>query len=339
MGHEVTPGGSGEAKPMPKREITERDVRLARERIAPLAVRTPLLASRDLSEKAGSSVYLKLESLQETGSFKIRGAANKMLSLSPEEKESGVITISTGNHGRAVAYVAGRLGIRAVVCIPEGTALNKVQAIRGLGAEIVVAGETYDEAEEQAFALASERKLTMINPYDESLVIAGQGTVGLEILEDLPEVSTVLVPVGGGGLISGIGLALKSGDGQRRLVGVSMDRAPVMYHSLKAGHPVTMEQEETLADALVGGIGTDNQYSFALCQKLVDDFVLVSDEEIAAAMLFALREHHLLVEGAGAAGIAALLSGKLPMVEGSVVVVVSGGNVDLPLLLELAEGR
>ena len=324
---------------MPKREITERDVRLARERIAPLAVRTPLLASRDLSEKAGSSVYLKLESLQETGSFKIRGAANKMLSLSPEEKESGVITISTGNHGRAVAYVAGRLGIRAVVCIPEGTALNKVQAIRGLGAEIVVAGETYDEAEEQAFALASERKLTMINPYDESLVIAGQGTVGLEILEDLPEVSTVLVPVGGGGLISGIGLALKSGDGQRRLVGVSMDRAPVMYHSLKAGHPVTMEQEETLADALVGGIGTDNQYSFALCQKLVDDFVLVSDEEIAAAMLFALREHHLLVEGAGAAGIAALLSGKLPMVEGSVVVVVSGGNVDLPLLLELAEGR
>lgn len=324
---------------MPKREVTEQDLRLARQSIAPLAVRTPLLLSRALSEKASSPVYLKLENLQETGSFKIRGAANKMLSLAPQEKDSGVITVSTGNHGRAVAYVAGRLGIRAVVCIPQGTALNKVQAIRRLGAEIVVAGETYDEAEAGAFELASERKLTMINPFDDPLVIAGQGTAGLEILEDLPEVKTVLVPVGGGGLISGIGVALKSGDGQRRLVGVSMDRAPVMYHSLKAGHPVTMEQEETLADALVGGIGADNQYTFALVQRLVDDFVLVSDEEIAAAIRFALREHHLLVEGGGAVGLAALLSGKLPAVEGSTAVVVSGGNIDLSLLLELAEGR
>ncbi|HJX39026.1 MAG TPA: pyridoxal-phosphate dependent enzyme, partial [Anaerolineae bacterium] len=193
---------------MPKHEVTERDVRQAQQRIAPLAVRTPLLVSRILSEKAGSPVYLKLENLQETGSFKIRGAANKMLSLASQEKEAGVITISTGNHGRAVAYVAGRLGIRAVVCIPEGTALNKVQAIRGLGAEIVVAGKTYDEAEERAFQLARERNLTMINPYDDPFVIAGQGTVGLEILEDLPEANTVLVPVSGGGLISGIGLAV-----------------------------------------------------------------------------------------------------------------------------------
>ncbi|HEM60919.1 MAG TPA: pyridoxal-phosphate dependent enzyme [Chloroflexi bacterium] len=324
---------------MSKPEVTERDVLQASERIATLAVRTPLLESRGLSETLGVPVYLKLESLQETGSFKVRGAANKMLSLSPQEKETGVITISTGNHGRAVAYVAGRLGIRAVVCIPEGTAVNKIQAIRGLGAEIMVTGDTYDEAEERAFQLAAERGLTMINPYDDPLVIAGQGTAGLEIIQDLPEVGTVLVPVGGGGLIAGIGLALKAGGGKRRLVGVSMDRAPVMYHSLKAGHPITMEQEETLADALVGGIGADNQYSFALAQRLIDDFVLVSDEEIAKAMVCTLREHHLVVEGGGAVGIAALLGGKLSHAEGSTVVVVSGGNVDLPLLLELAEGR
>jgi threonine dehydratase len=323
---------------MSNREVTEQDVQEARERIAPLSVRTPLLESRGLSEKVGSPVYLKLESLQETGSFKIRGAANKILSLSPQEMETGVITISTGNHGRAVAYLAGRLGIRAVICIPEGTALTKVQAIRGLGAEIVVTGETYDEAEERALQLAAERGLTMINPYDDPLVIAGQGTVGLEILEVLPEVATVLVPVAGGGLSAGIGLALKAGGEDRRLVGVSMDRAPVMYHSLKAGHPVAMEEEETLADALVGGIGTDNQYTFALLQRLLDDFVLVSDEEIARAMLFALREHHLVVEGGGAVGIAALLSDTVPELGGSAVVVVSGGNVDLSLLEDLAGG-
>lgn len=323
---------------MSRAEVTERDVLQASERIAPLAVRTPLLESRGLSEKIGGPVYFKLENLQETGSFKVRGAANKMLSLSPQEKETGVITISTGNHGRAVAYVAGRLGIRAVVCIPEGTAVNKIQAIRGLGAEILVTGDTYDDAEERAFQLAAERGLTMINSYDDPSVIAGQGTAGLEILEDLPEVGTVLVPVGGGGFISGIGLALKANGPKRRLVGVSMDRAPVMYHSLKAGHPITMEQEETLADALVGGIGTDNQYTFALAQRLIDDFVLVSDEEIAKAMVCTLREHHLVVEGGGSVGIAALLSGKLSQVEGSTVVVVSGGNVDLPLLLHLAEG-
>jgi threonine dehydratase len=323
---------------MSKREVTEQDVVEAKERIAPLAVRTPLLESRVLSESVGSPVYLKLENVQETGSFKVRGSANKMLNLSPEEREAGVITISTGNHGRAVAYVAGRLGIRATVCIPEGTALNKVQAIRGLGAQILVTGATYDEAEERALELASERDLTMINPFDDPLVIAGQGTVGLEIVEDLPEVGTVLVPVGGGGLIAGIGLAVKGGGEQRRLVGVSMDRAPVMYHSLKAGHPVVMEQEETLADALVGGIGPDNQYTFALLQRLLDDFVLVSDEEIAKAMLFALNEHHLMVEAGGAVGIAALLSEKLPEAKGSVAVVVSGGNVNLSLLLDLAKG-
>lgn len=312
-------------------------MRLAGERIAPVAIRTPLLPSRGLSQRVGTPVYLKLENLQDTGSFKIRGAANKMLTLGPAERERGVVTVSTGNHGRAVAHVARRLDIRAVVCVPTGTACNKREAIERLGAEIVYGGETYDENEEAAFELARERGLVLIRADDDPLVIAGQGTVGLEIVEDLPSVGAVLVPVGGGGLISGIGLALKAADRRKRVIGVSMDRAPVMYHSLKAGKPLRMEEEETLADALVGGIGEEAQYSFRLAQELIDDFVLVSEDEIASAMVFALEDHHFVVEGGGAVGIAALLSGKLPETKGSVVVVVSGGNVDLPLLLRLAE--
>lgn len=323
----------------PKRDVTERDVRLARERIAPLATRTPLISSRALSKVTGSSVYLKLENLQETGSFKVRGAANKMLSLRPDEKERGVITVSTGNHGRAVSYVAQKLDIKAIICIPEGVPTNKVEAIEGLGAEIMVCGKTYDEAEDQAPRLAEERGLTMVDPYDDPFVIAGQGTIGMEIVEDLPEVDTVLVPVGGGGLISGVGLALKAAHADARLIGVSMDRAPVMYHSLRAGSPIRMPEEDTIADALVGGIGVDNQYTFRLAQELVDDFVLVSDEEIAAAMVFAMKGHRLVVEGGGAVGIAALLHGKVKEVGRNIVVVVSGGNVDTPVLLEIVQRR
>ncbi len=324
---------------MQQHEVTERDVRLARERIASLVTRTPLLESRPLSQRIGAPVYLKLENLQDTGSFKIRGAANRVLTLAPEDKERGVVTISTGNHGRAMSYVARRLDVHAVVCIPEGTARNKVEAMERLGAEIVVTGKTYDEAEDGAFQLARERGLSFISGYDEAFIVAGQGTVGLEILEDLPDVGAVLVPVGGGGLISGIALAVKAAGADKRVIGVSMDRAPVMYHSLKAGHALRMEEEETLADALVGGIGEDNQHTFRLMQELVDDFVLVSDEEIAEAMVFALQEHRVVVEGGGAVGIAALLSGKVPETHGSVAVVVSGGNVDLPLLFDLAQGR
>ncbi|TKJ29348.1 MAG: hydroxyectoine utilization dehydratase EutB [Chloroflexi bacterium B3_Chlor] len=322
-----------------ERDVTERDVRLARQRIAPLATRTPLISSRALSKVTGAAVYLKLENLQETGSFKVRGAANRMLTLTPEQQERGVITVSTGNHGRAVSYVAQRLDIEATICIPEGVPSNKVEAIEGLGAEIMVCGATYDEAEDQAFRLEKERGLTMVNPFDDPFVIAGQGTIGMEIVEDLPEVDTILVPVGGGGLISGIGLALKAANADARLIGVSMDRAPVMYHSLRAGSPIRMPEEDTIADALVGGIGVDNQYTFRLAQNLVDDFVLVSDEEIAAAMVFALKGHHLVVEGGGAVGIAALLHGQVKEVGRNIVVVVSGGNVDTPVLLEIVQSR
>jgi threonine dehydratase len=316
--------------------ITMRDVYLARRRIAGVAQRTPLVYAPSLSSCTGGSVHLKLENIQETGSFKIRGAANRMLSLSSEERARGVITVSSGNHGRAVACVAGRLGIRAVVCVSTRVPANKVAAIRDLGAEVVVAGDSYDEAAAQSDLLEEQERLARIPPFDDLLVIAGQGTIGLELLEDLPEVEVAVVPLSGGGLISGIGMALKSADPGVHVIGVSMERAPVMVESLKAGRPVELPEEETLADGLAGGIGLDNKYTFSMVQRVVDDTVLVSEQEIADAMAFALRTQHLVVEGSGAVGISALLHGKIELGGRHAVVIVSGGNVDTSLLVTLA---
>lgn len=318
-------------------DVTLHDVYKARQKIAAITIRTPLIRSPLLTELIGVSVYLKAENLQKTGSFKIRGSANKMLSLTDEEKARGVITVSSGNHGRAVSYVAQRLGINAVVCLSERVPHNKVEAIESLGAEVVVHGTSYEEAEIHALQLQEERGLTLIDPFDDPLVIAGQGTIGLEVLEDLPEIDTAIVPLSGGGLISGIALAMKSANPAIRTIGVSMDRAPVMYHSLKAGAPIEMEEEDTLADALVGNIGLNNKYTFRMVQKYVDDVVLVSEEAIAKAMTFALEKHHLVVEGGGAVGIAALLHQRASGLGCNAVVVVSGGNVSLPLLLKVTE--
>ncbi len=321
---------------MPTSNVTMRDVYSARQRIVSIARRTTLVRSPLLAERVGSSVYLKLECLQETGSFKIRGAANKILSLTEDEKERGVIAVSTGNHGRAVSFVARQLGIKAKICISAQVPSNKVDAIRRLGAEVVVYGNSYDEAEMHALRLQEERGLTLIDPFDDPLVIAGQGTIGLELLEDLPEIDTVVIPLSGGGLLSGIGLALKSADAAIRVIGVSMQRGPAMVLSLRAGEVVEIVEEPTLADALVGGLGLDNAYTFDMVQEYADDTVLVSEEEIAGAMTFALESHHLVVEGGGAVGMAAILYDKVEWLGQHVAVVVSGGNVDVPRLLEIA---
>lgn len=318
-------------------DITLQDIFQARQTISPLVRQTPLIESDALSERVGGSVYLKLETFQRTGTFKARGAANKILNLSDDERARGVITVSTGNHGRAVAYVAGRLGITAVVCISERVPENKVEALRHLGPELVIYGHGQDDAARRAETLRQERGLAMIHPFDDPHIIAGQGTIGLEMLQAQPDVDTVLVPLSGGGLISGVALAMKSASPAIRVVGVSMERAPVMYHSLRAGRPVELPEEDTLADSLLGGIGLDNAHTFSMVQKYVDDVVLVSEEEIAAAMAFALKEHNLITEGAGAVGLAALLNGKVSAPGRHVAVVVSGGNVSLPVLLEVAE--
>ena len=319
------------------------DARAAVRRLVPPS---PLLEVPALSRRAGRPVHLKLESLQVTGSFKVRGAAARILSLGAEERERGVVTCSSGNHGKAVAWVAGRLGVPAVVCVPDWVDPVKLAAIRESGAEAVLAGPTYDAAAERAWALADARKLAFVHPFDDPWVAAGQGTVALEILDDLPEVGCVVVPLSGGGLAGGIGVALAGRGGGVGVVGASAERARVMVESLRRGRPVEMSEEETLASALAGGIELDNRVTFDLVRRFVDTHVVVPEAAVARAMAYAFRSLRLVVEGGGAVGLAALLEGLLdeaapvPRDEGAavrravepgddrpLVVVVSGGNV------------
>lgn len=305
------------------------DISAACNSIAGIAVNTPLLASPALSEQSGVAVLLKAENLQVTGSFKVRGAANKMLALTEEERTRGVVTCSSGNHGRAVAYVAELLGISATVCVPEWVDAAKLDAIRSHGAEAVLHGRTYDEAEAHSFEIRDERGLSYVHPFDDPHVIAGQGSIGVELLEKIPSLKAVVVPLSGGGLIGGIALAVKNHDPSIRVIGVSAERARVMHESLGEGKPVEFPEEETIASALSGGIGLDNQYTFRLVRDLVDEYLLVSEAEVIEAMAFTAREQKLVIEGGGAVGIAALLFNKVEGIKGDIAAVISGGNVDL----------
>jgi threonine dehydratase len=315
------------------------DVFYAQRQIKGTINKTPLQKSVGLTKLFGTEILFKLEGLQITGSFKIRGATNKILSLSEDEKSRGVITVSSGNHGRAVSYVAQKFGIPAVVCISETVPENKVEAMHALGAEVVKAGRTYDEASEIALRLQSERGLTMVHPFDDLQVIAGQGTIGLELIEELPQIDTVIVPLSGGGLLSGIALTLKSIKPSIQTIGVTMDKGAAMVESLKAGKIVEVVEEPSLADALVGGLGNNNTYTFNIIKDFVDNTLLVSEQEIAEAMTFALDQEHLVVEGGGAVGIAALLSGRVENLGKYTAVVISGSNVGLDSLMEVAKGE
>jgi threonine dehydratase len=319
------------------KEITIRNIWEARKRIASIVNRTPLIQSSVLSEKIGRNVYLKLENVHEVGAFKVRGAANKILSLSEEEKKRGVATYSTGNHGMAVSYVAKKLGIEAVVCISNRVPKAKVDSLKRLGAQIEIVGDSQDEAGVRCYELERKEGITVIEPFDDPHVIAGQGTIGLELLEVLPNLTDVIVPLSGGGLLSGIGLALKSNDRDLRVTGVSMEHSAVMYESLKAGKPVKLEETETLADSLLGGIGLDNQYTFNMVQQYMDDVVLIPEEEIAYSMAYMMDQHRIIMEGAAATGIAAVLGNKIPHQDGDIAVIISGHNVDLSILLSLIQ--
>ncbi|MBO1510613.1 hydroxyectoine utilization dehydratase EutB [Metabacillus bambusae] len=314
-----------------------RDIWEAKKRIAPIVNRTPLIYSAILSEKISRSVYLKLENVHEVGAFKVRGAANKILSLSDEEKKRGVATFSTGNHGMAVAFVAKRLGVNAVVCISNRVPKAKVESLKRLGAQIEIVGDSQDAAGERCYELEKQKGLTVIQPFDDPHVIAGQGTIGLELLEALPNLKDVIVPLSGGGLLSGIGLALKANNPDIRITGVSMEQSAVMYESLKAGKPVKLEESVTLADSLLGGIGLDNQYTFQMVQQYMDDVLLISEDEIAYSMAYMMDKHRIIMEGAAATGIAAVLGNKIPDQDGDLVVIISGHNVDLSILLQLIQ--
>ncbi|MGH6899888.1 MAG: hydroxyectoine utilization dehydratase EutB [Geminicoccaceae bacterium] len=311
------------------------DVYRARAAIAPWVRRTPLVRSDALARTPGRSVHLKLETLQETGSFKLRGATNRMLALSAAERERGVVAVSTGNHARAVAHAARSLNVPAAVFMSTLVPQHKVEAVRAQGAEVRIVGEGQDAAEADARRLAKEQGRVFVSPFEDPLVIAGQGTIGLELLEDLPDLDTALVPLSGGGLIGGIAVALKSADPAIRVIGVSMERGAAMYESLRAGRPVDVVEEPSLADSLGGGIGLDNRHTFALVRDLVDEVLLVSEDEIAAAMAHCYWHEQQIVEGGAAVGVAALLAGKVESSGERIAVVLSGRNVDMRRFTEL----
>ena len=319
--------------------ITLQEVYLARQSIAGIAHKTHLIQSQALSKLLDAQVILKPENYQVTGSFKIRGAANKIRSLSEIERKQGVITVSSGNHGRAVSYVCQKTGTRAVIVLSEVVPQNKREAILALGSEMDIHGSTADEAMEYADRLRHQKNLTMVHPFDDPLVIAGQGTIGLEILEDYPQVDTVLVPLSGGGLMGGIAFAMKTVNPKIRTIGISMEKGAAMVESLKAGKVIDIVEEPTLADALAGGLNLDNHYSFQLIQSYLDESLLVTEKEIAEAMTFCLEKHHMVVEGGAAVGVAAILSGKVKQNGKNIAVVISGANVNLSTLLNVARSN
>ncbi len=313
-----------------------RDVEAARERIHSFIQQTPLWSSTKLSEKTEIPVYLKLEHLQTTGSFKLRGATNAILNLSVAQKKAGVVGVSTGNHGRGLAFAARQADVRCVICMSRLVPQNKINGIKAQGAEIRIVGNSQDEAQVEAEKLAAAG-MTMLPPFDHPHIIAGQGTLALEILEQVPDLETVIVPVSGGGLISGISLALKTLRSNVRVIGVSMERGAAMIESQKARKPILVEELPTLADSLGGGIGLDNQYTFQIVRDCVDELVKVTETDIAEAIRFAYWEERQVIEGSGSVGIAAVISERVNL-SGPTVLLLSGGNIDMSLHKQVIDG-
>jgi threonine dehydratase len=286
---------------------------------------TPLLPTSVLSEKTGADVWFKVEALQTTGSFKLRGAFTKLFSLTNEEREKGVITASAGNHAQGVAYASSHLHISALIVVPKTAPETKKAGIRRYGAELVEFGDNYDEAEAHAYELAKATGRTFVHAFEDNKIIAGQGTVGLEILLEQPDFDTLVVPAGGGGLICGVAVAAKAINPAIRVIGVQSHASPPWYYSFKEKKLVDVTYEDSLADGLHGGI---TQGNLDLALQVVDDIVLVTEEEIAHAMYWLSKEHHYMVEGSGAIGVAALLHGYLDLAGQKVCTILSGSNVD-----------
>ena len=276
------------------------------------------------------NLYIKTENLQVTGSFKVRGAYYKISQLSDEEKKKGVIACSAGNHAQGVALAAAKNGIKAKICIPDGAPISKVEATKSYGAEVCLVKGVYDDAYEKAVSLVEETGATFIHPFDDEMVIAGQGSIGLEIIEQLPKVDAVIVPIGGGGLISGVGFALKSLDPDIKIYGVQAEGAASMVKSIKDDEIETLEDVHTIADGIA--VKTPGVNTFEICRKYVDDIVTVSDDEISTAILELIEREKMIAEGAGATSVAAAMFNKLPIKGKNVVCLVSGGNIDVTIL-------
>jgi len=307
------------------------EVRAARERVAETARHTPLESSYTFSEMTGADVHLKLETFQRTGAFKIRGATNRIATLPEEDREAGVVTASAGNHAQGVALAASRMSVDSTVVMPEDAPIAKVNATQSYGAEVELCGVDYDEAEARAHEIEREEGRYYLHAFDDPEVIAGQGTLGLEIIEDLPEVETVVVPIGGGGLISGIATAVKERKPDARVVGVQAEGAASVADSLEKGQRVVRGSVDTIADGIA--TRTVGELPFEIIQERVDEVVTVADDEIAVALTLLLERTKTLVEGAGAVPLAALLSGAVDYEENETVVpVLCGGNIDMNAL-------
>lgn len=296
--------------------------------LKPVARKTDLIYAPNLSH--GNSIYLKTENLQLTGSFKLRGAYYKISQLTQAQREAGIVACSAGNHAQGVALAASRMGIRSVVCMPDGAPISKVEATKALGAEVCLVAGAYDDAYNYACKLQQETGMTFIHPFDDDEVIAGQGTIGLEILDQLADVDAVVCPIGGGGLISGVAYAVKSLNPRVKVYGVQAENAPSMAESLRRGESVTLDTVETFADGIA--VKHPGNTTLSIVREYVDEVFTVTEDEIAAAILALMEKQKLVAEGAGAVGVAAALFGKLPVKDKKVVCVVSGGNIDVNIL-------
>jgi threonine dehydratase len=316
--------------------MTLKDVLIARRNIAHLVRRTPLQHSFALSERAGCDIWLKLENLQVTGAFKVRGAINRLAGLSAEERARGVVAASSGNFALGVAYAARALGgIPASLFMPVSTPVSKVEKLREFGVEIFLTGAQYDDTYDASRAYQDEHGLAYAHSYDDLAVIAGQGTAGLEILEDLPDAETILVPIGGGGLLGGITVAAKAVNPGVSIIGVQVEASPSAYLSFKEGHCYERYvADPTIAEGLAGGFGI---VPFQIVKDLIDDVVLVSEQEMREAVFALLDAEHLVVEGSGAVGVAALLFDKVHLKGKKVVAVISGGNIDVGLMFQILD--
>ncbi len=315
--------------------VTLASIKAARERIGDAIHLSPCQLSHHLSERTGLPIYLKLENLQRTGSFKERGALNKLLLLTEEERSRGVIAASAGNHAQGVAFHATKLGVRSQIVMPQATPLVKVVSTRNFGAEVILHGANYDEACDEALTRRAQLGLTFIHPFDDPEVISGQGTIGLELLDQVPDLEAVVVPIGGGGLISGIACALKESNPKIRVIGVEPDKLPSMLRAREAGQPVTLAPQATIADGIA--VRRAGDVTLPLVSRYVDEIVTVDDEEIASAILMLLEHEKTLAEGAGAAALAALLQSKTSLRNRRTAALVCGGNIDVTLLAKIIE--
>ncbi|WP_240033940.1 threonine ammonia-lyase [Planococcus salinus] len=313
-------------------KATFQDVLIAAKRLEGRINKTPLVYSDQLSTETGAEVYIKMEALQKTGSFKVRGALNKMDALTQEEQKRGVVTASAGNHAQAVAYASTLKGISAQIVVPSSTPQTKLEGIKRYGGELIIHGDLYDEAEDHALQLAEETGRVFVNAFEDDLVVAGQGTAGLEALLEQPDADILLIPAGGGGLLCGAALVAKAINPAIKVIGIQTDTSPPWYYSFKAGKLVDVEYRPSYAEGLHGGITAGN---FDLAKEIVDDFVLVTEKDVARAMYWMAKQHHYMLEGSAVVGIAALQKGLVPDVKGKkIITIATGSNVDLGRLAQ-----